>query len=281
MPETCILMPETFDLKPVTCSAYAVVLSYTVKIYLVIDIRLAETFTPMSNTDSGHRKNVFLFEALVSFVRSLGPRYNPGNNYLRLDNLEMILAASKTALDEWYSAASNYAIATSHKNAMRTGAPTMITRILRQIRSMDLNQEIVEDAKQISRFFRPVPIRQKDSTMGAMYAGPKTRNYKSYNKVLDNATRMVSLVHKIPSYSINHDELSKAGLQAWLDALHTAGTNAEKAHTQLYLARAERDRLLYSDEGMIETARKVKSHLRAVYGYNNPLIKQISSFQFK
>lgn len=242
----------------------------------------------MANTkESGHRKNVAQFEGLVGFVKSLGTTYESGNSELELTNIEALLESSRTALNDWYSAESNYAITASEKQDLHRGVPKMITRIMNQIRASKVSKVILDDATLIARSFQPARPKQKELSAGAAMStehpvttSTRSRGNTSYNKVMENVSRMIALVEDIPTYTPKNTELTLVGLQSWLDELKAAETKSMQAQIELNHARMERDRLLYSENGLVVNARKVKQQLRATFGYNSPVSKKVTPYRF-
>ena len=179
----------------------------------------------------------------------------------------------------------------------------LITRIMNSLKSSEVTEQIVTDAKTIARKVtgkRATPKSKKalDAFIESTHEGAKTTenaattaeteehkeissSQMSYDNRLDNLSKLVNLLSSETGYAPNETELKVATLNTMLTTMKAKNTAVINAITALSNARIERNKILYKDgTGVYDVAQDVKAYIKSVFGTTSPEYKQVSKLKF-
>ena len=230
-------------------------------------------------SETGHAKNLANFEALLTAVQSFGAIYNPPRNDLKLTALQTMTAPAQAAI-----------VAVNNKSAVNTAAikaredafedlSKLVTRVLSALYLTPAVDLIGDNARTLARKIRgerAAPVPDPPATLAPGEEPPTTVSVSqmSYDNRLANFEAFVQLLESQPSYAPNETDLNTVGLRTRLEDMRAKNTAA-------VTARINRNRLLYYDHGIIDTANDVKTYVKSALGADSPQYGQIKDLIFK
>ena len=155
-------------------------------------------------------------------------------------------------------------------------------KVLYSLASSGANAKIIEDAESINRKIQGSSLA-KPKTPADAQAEPKniSTSQQSFDSVLDNFGKLVTLVAVEPLYKPNEIELALAGLNTFITAMEASNQAVIDSTTTVSNARINRNMVLFAEpDGMVTTANAVKKYLRSVFKVSSPEYKQVSKLQF-
>lgn len=244
----------------------------------------------MSKTyETGHAKNLANFETMLSIVSAYGTAYQPTNPLIQLANLQTIIAQAKTAMSELNTASANYGNAVASRELAFAPLKKLGTRILNALKASATPKPVIENLETFNRKLQGKRASAKiteEEKLALRAAGKEVNQISvaqlSFNGILDNLEKEVSLLATIPQYQPNEPELQVANLQTLLVILKAQNDAVVNAATVLANKRLERNRVMYHPEtGLIAAAGNIKNYVKSVYGITAPQFKQISPITFR
>ena len=246
--------------------------------------------------ESGHAKNVASYEQLISYCVGYGTTYNPSKNALKVASMNAQLANAVTSLTTEKTKHNAYSAAVDAREILFEPLSKLITRIMNALKSSEVTEQIVTDAKTIARKVtgkRATPKSKKalDAFIESTHEGAKlaeTEEHKeisasqmSYDNRLDNLSKLVNLLSSETGYAPNETELKVTTLNTMLTTMKAKNTAVINAITALSNARIERNKILYKDgTGVYDVAQDVKAYIKSVFGATSPEYKQVSKLKF-
>lgn len=239
-----------------------------------------------STSETGHAKNVALFEDLISCCMGYGEsNYNPSKPILQLAALNTKLTAARAALQTVKTSKTAYDNATNiRENAMASLKP-LATKIINALMATDATPQTIDDARAIVNKIRgtgkakSIPSAQAGASTPV--AKTKSTAQGSYDKQVDHLAQLIVILSAEPSYIPNENQLKVATLNELHANLTTRNTAVGNGWIALSNARVNRDNVMYAElTGMVDVAMGVKNYVKSVFGSTSPQFKQVSKLKF-
>ena len=234
-----------------------------------------------STTETGHAKNVAIFEDLISFCTGYGATYNPSKAALKLPALATQLTGANAALPAVKVAKTAYDNATNAREVSFKPLKSLATKIVNGIAATEATAQTVDDIKSTNLKIqgkRAKAVEKPDAKALAAGAEPvktASTSQQSYDKLMDHFAQMIATLTAEAKYLPNENELKVATLNTMLTDLKAKNTAVINATTALSNARIARDKILYADTtGMLDTAQDVKQYVKSLFGASSPQYKQ-------
>ena len=244
--------------------------------------------------ETGHARNIQLFQELISAVKGHGGAYKPTNPLIGLGALEAKLDAANEALDDLSTKRSAESMADTARENLFAPIGRLSTRSINYYSSTGAPENRVADAKGFKRKLegrraRAVVEAAATTTTGAAAAGPDTGpavlhsvSQQSYMQKVEHLDGLIDLFEGDPVYAPNEVELTTSELVNYSAQLKAANTASIDAGTAIANARVTRDVVLYDlDTGLVTLAVLVKKYVKALFGAASPQYRQISALRFR
>jgi hypothetical protein len=237
-----------------------------------------------STSETGHAKNVAIFEEIISFSKGLGNKYNPSKANIKIPALELLHKNAKAALDNAKKTGVTFNNATNARAALFKNFNTFSTQLLASA-SVFLAKEAIKDIKAInrkiqgSRSSKP-PKKQED---GQPMPADKTisTSQQSYDSLIDHMEKMIETLGSHADYKPNEPELTIDGLKEKLAGMRQANSGVTEAYTGWSNARIQRNEALYNVlTGLLASASDIKNYVKGTFGFKSPQFKQLSAIRF-
>lgn len=241
-----------------------------------------------STNETGHAKNVAGFQQLISFCAGYGAAYNPSRKELMISDLENVLTNAQAALAQVKNAKTAFDNATNSRRDAFADLKPFATRVVNTLAASGASKLAVADARGLVRKMigkRAGHIKAAAAPDAAASQAAQDKHISvsqlSYDSLIDHFSGMVTAMAQQPNYNPNEKELTVAGLQAKLDALHAANNAVINAIAGLSNARQHRNTVLYHPLlGMVQLAAGVKLYVKGVFGASAPQYRQLSGINF-
>lgn len=235
-------------------------------------------------TEAGDQKLVGNFRILIDQV-SGEPDYNPANPSLAKAALETQYTAGLTAANNVPLALAPNKLAITVRLEGFTEARPKFVRANNALQSSGASKGEIADAKTPLRKLtggRATPkIKDDPATPQDESKASKSASQMSYDNQLGNAAAFLAILSNIAAYKPNEPELKIAALQATLADLQAKNNAVSSTAVTLSQARGVRDQLLYlSEDSIVAVALLVKTYVRAAFGADHQLYKQIKGLEF-
>ncbi|MEP7171235.1 MAG: hypothetical protein ABI855_17840, partial [Bacteroidota bacterium] len=104
---------------------------------------------------------------------------------------------------------------------------------------------------------------------------------QSYDSLVENFKKLVSLVGSEPTYTPNEVDLQIATLQTLVLDMAAKNTDVINTTTDLSNGRINRNKVLYlKNTGLYDIAQEVKKYVKSVFGASSLEYKQVSKIKF-
>lgn len=237
--------------------------------------------------ETGHAKNVALFESFIHVCASYKDAYNPSRPDLQLSGLKALLAHAQQALKEVRQVKRTYGNATNNRELAFKPIMSLAARVIGSLESSGANALTIQDARAILKKLQgkrasPPPTADANNTSeGASEPGTHSVSQRSFDNQLDHFSDLITAVVSEPKYNPNEPELQVASLNTVLAELQVKNKLAEEATNALSNARMRRDVFLYApDTGICDIVNAVKSYAVSAYRPTSPRYRNLTKFQF-
>jgi len=240
--------------------------------------------THHSTSEVGHAVNVAHFQELITGCESIGATYNPANSRLSITDLNTQLTAAQAALLTVQATKSELIIEINDRQEAFENLQKLATRIINALTAITSDPRIIADARSIIHKIRGV--RAKNHVEQTV---PEEETHHlvsvsqvSYTNQIQHFSALIELLRVVPDYTPNEGDLRLTALEAYLQQMQTANTRLQPKYFAYEAALDHRDQLLYNPEsGVVETAKKVKSYVKSVFGADSPMFKTLNEINFK
>jgi len=240
-------------------------------------------------SETGHAKNVYNFESLVSFVIGYGETYKPSRTSIMPRALNELLLSAQNVINAVNAALPAYTTAIAAREVAFLPLSKLVTRVLNALKATDTTEQIDESARALVRKIQGTrsSAKKTDEEKEALKAEGKevkeiSSSQMSYDNRLDNFDKLIKLLGSIPQYAPNEEELKVTALTAYYNDLLAKNRAVVDATTPLSNARIARDTILYSPiTGLVDIAFDTKTYIKSVFGGTSPQYKQVSGLEFK
>jgi chromosome segregation ATPase len=243
-----------------------------------------------SINETGHVINVANFEDMISICTGFGTVYNPTKNSIKLAAMNTLFTGARNSLQAVKTAKTNFDNATNAREITFSGIKKLSTRIVNALAATDAAKQTVDDAKTVNRKIQgrradnktqPLPAATSGNTPVTPVPVQISVSQQSYDKLVDNFTKLIQVVSSEPLYIPNEADLKAAQLNTTLTNLKSSNTNVINAHTAFSNAIISRDATLYTDNtGLYDITGEVKKYVKSVFGASSPQFHQVSKIHF-
>jgi hypothetical protein len=241
-----------------------------------------------STSETGHGKNVAIFNSLISKVTSMGSTYNPSNPILTIDVISAQYRQAKADLRSVFNMSEDYNRVTNDRQAIYKETLTLVTRVLYSLLGAQVSPETIADARRIQRKINGQRAKAiaEAAPLEPGQPAPDEKNIsasqRSYDNQANNFSTLLKLITKEPKYNPNEEDLTVEAVTLRLTALDDANDKVVAVTTNLGNARAARNTSLYMDEtGLTDTSLAIKYYIKSIKLMDKELRKVISGLQLK
>jgi hypothetical protein len=227
---------------------------------------------------TGHVKQVAAFEKLLGFCDANGAMFNPSKESLKVTALKSLLTSAQQSLEAVKSLRTAYDNAVNHRIQAFKSLPTFMTRVVNML-ATTADPDTVQEAYAFARKFQTKPKR-KPADGEASPSPTRSTSQLDFDAKTDNFAAFVKVVSAEPSYNPNEVDLQVPALEAMVTRLRDINTAVIDAQVALSNARKTRNELLYKNDGIYDSARRVKRYVKGAFGFRSTAYSQISSIPF-
>jgi hypothetical protein len=233
---------------------------------------------------SGTVNQVAAFEKLVGICNDLGARYNPSKAALMPTALATLHEQAQQSLEAVNVARVNYLLAINARQDRFAGVYPMAARIVRALSASESSKGNIRDAKMLKR---KLAARSKPTGIiiaaivadGSPAPVSGTISRLDYGSLADTFASLVQLIQSLSLYAPNESDLQVASLRTMVADLRMASLTVANASNALTNARMHRNKVLFGEDGMLETGTAVKDYIRSVFGVSSEPAKQIGKLR--
>jgi hypothetical protein len=239
-----------------------------------------------NSNETGHAKNVALFDKSIRCVKGYGSKYAPALPRIQVGSLSQTLSAAEHSLQKVKENKTVWNNATNSREIAFNEFKGLSTRVVKALKATDATDQTMADAKNAYRKIRGTRAKAITPPVQAVGAAPAVKKTKSvsqqsYDKMVDHFNELINTVAAEPSYAPNENELQVASLRSVLAKLKAKNAAAADAETALKNARIERDTILYAPvTGMADVFGAIKDYVGSIYGIRSPQVKQLTALPF-
>ncbi len=242
----------------------------------------------ISNSETGHAKNVANFQLLVSFCQGYGELYNPSRNEISIAGLQNTVTQAQQSLTDLKNAKTTFDNATNQRRNSFTGLPKFSSQVVNALAAAGISPLVLDDAKGVLRKLRGRRAKQANAAETPAEGATTSPEEKqisvsqvSYDNLTENFSKLVIVAAQQKEYAPNEKEFTVEGLQAKLDELINANAAVVKAYTYLSNARLNRNNILYNPQtGLKPVSAAAKLYIKSIFGAASPQYKQVSGIKF-
>jgi hypothetical protein len=233
-------------------------------------------------TESGDAK---LLGKLIELV-TVNADYNPANTALRVASLNAQKTAAMNVVADIGAQEAPYKAAINNRLEGFEGLPSIVSRARNMFKASGASQGSQNNLKSVAR---KITGRRKTAKAKEDPNTPQTEATKShsvsqlsYEKHHRHFDDFIAVLKTVPSYAPNEPALTTAGLTALADDLKGKNDAVNATFVPISVARGRRDELLYLNEDcVVNTALLVKAYVRAAFGPDSQLFKNIKGLAFE
>lgn len=228
--------------------------------------------------ETGHAKNAYNFQSLIAFCHGQGNRYNPSNNRLKMDQLQLLGVSAFEKLHQVQIKKEAFNGYTNKRRKAFEDIKPFATKIINAFAASGVEKTILEEAKAINKRLQGVMLKGIPATN----SNETCASQQSYDRKIEHFAALITLLENNPVYNPNEEELKITTLQSKLNCLQTHNEELFQSYRQYSQALQERNQLLYHPQnGLLQTVKEVKQYVKSVYGANSTQYHLISQLQFK
>ncbi len=235
-----------------------------------------------------HIKNTAAFEKLLGHCTGYGEAYNPGSPNLSIEYMSDKLRDVQKALEDAKVARSNLNNESNQREIAFNPIPKLASSIVFSLASSGASTQAINDARvylrQISgrRIKDRVPVASAGGSDHTVSPPVKQKRVPQtdYVTTADHFAKLLQLISAEPSYRPNETFLSLIGLKDTLTKLQKFNSTVAQAQVDWSNKKNARNKLLYEEGSLTETAGKVKKYVRSVFGLHSPEYQQIRKINF-
>lgn len=236
------------------------------------------------STESGDKKLLGNFRKLIDEV-SADPNYNPANSKLTKTALETQYTTAEAAADDVSAKHAPNKLAVTDRQGGFDDLRTLVIRSRNFLKSSGASKAVVEDAethvRKLTGGRKSPKVKDDPATPADESKASKSASQMSYDNQLGNLGAYLEILKNVPSYNPNEADLKLTSLTAFAANLKARNNAVSTTSAALSQARGLRDRLLYLDEdSIVNTAQLVKSYVKAAFGTDSQLFKQVKGLRF-
>ncbi len=231
-------------------------------------------------------KNVEAFKGLIGICTGYGGTYSPGSPNLRVESLSELLNQARSALRQVSISKTGYESATNAREVKFTEIKKLASRILAELKSSGVLPQTVADAAAMVRKMKGrVKAEKPEATSKAETSPPVMNrprtNGSDFESVVYHFEKLIATLEAAPKYAPGIAGLKLEALHQHLGELRVSNQAVDDAINALYMARSERDAVLYTNaESVYKTAMAVKQQVKATFGSRSEATALVSKIRF-
>ena len=176
----------------------------------------------MSNSETGHSKNVANFETLISAIQTFGAGYDPPRASLKLAALAPLPVAARGAIDDLNHFAGLQTVASNAREQAFDGLGKLVTRVISALELSDAGAAIGDSARTLARKIKGGRAGERIQDDPATPDVDESKQnisvaQLSYDSQLANFEALVQLLESQPAYAPNETDLKAATLRTRAD----------------------------------------------------------------
>lgn len=242
------------------------------------DFEIKQEKYSISIPETGHAKNAYNFQLLIAFCQSLGAIYNPSNNRLKIDQLQLLEQLAFKALHQVQVQRENFHLHTNNRRKAFEDIKPFATKIINAFAASGVEKETLDEAKAINKKIQGVVLKGIPTNS----TGEVCTSQQSYDHKMEHFAALIFILENNPIYNPNEEGLKLATLQSKLHCLQTHNANLAHSYALYSEALQERNHLLYNlQNGLLHTVKEVKQYVKSVFGANSSQYHEIGQLQFK
>jgi hypothetical protein len=230
-------------------------------------------------------KVVAAFDQVLGHCNALGAKYNPCKESMNITALTNLLTSAEVTVQAVNNAKSNLIQAVNNRQTVFATVPSVGTRILNALIAMDASPQLIADVRLYRDKFRSVSRKKtakpEDSSTTNTHAdasrGPVS--YLDFESKINNLGIIIDLLKTEPMYQPNEVDITIAGLTSLLATLREKNKAVRDAQVLARNARVARNATLYSEAGVIGTARRVKKYFLSVFGATSEQFQSVNKIK--
>ena len=243
----------------------------------------------MPSNETGHEKNIANFKALITYLESIGDKYQPSKASLKLPALitqyNEILQAS-TVLSK---AKSPYSALVDVQEIAFEPLDKLLTRVIKNLRASVDDPAEAETAESLRNKIagNTNSNRKKKSADDTSVDPPvadttHSTSQRSYDYRTQNLNDLILTLRSIPAYQPAEDEIAIDTLEALAIELKKKVQDVDTVDVAVQNARIARNSLLYvTKTGVLDTVDNVKEYIGSLFGATSPQVRFINRLTFK
>lgn len=236
-------------------------------------------------SEAGDMKLLGNYGTIIDFV-SADPNYNPANPLIAKAALATHLTAARASFDDVAAKQAPHKLAVNARQDGFEPLPVKVRGARAMLRVGGAAKNLLDDADtlvlKLTGGRKTKKIKNDPNTPADESAKQNSASQMSYDNQVGNFTAFVALLANVPAYAPNENELKLASLQALVTDLDARNKAVSTAYVALSQARGVRDQLLYlAEDSVVERAALVKAYVKAAFGSDSQLYKQIKGIAFK
>ena len=242
-----------------------------------------------TNKESGNQKNIDNFKTLTIGVESYGIKYKPSNTNIALLALQGVYATTNTAKIAADTTLKLHRDAILTRKNCFTPIPKLATRVFRALKTSDVDDGIITQAKSLVakiRGERITPIRKVTPVVISLPQPPVTPvthsvSQQSFTNMVDHLAGLILILDSETNYKPNEADLSVVSLQALQAELKADNDACDDAMFNYNNAITIRNLAIYNPKtGICDLAATTKNYVSQLFGLKSPEYKAILRIKF-
>jgi hypothetical protein len=198
--------------------------------------------------------------------------------------LAALLEQAQQSLEAVNAARVTYVLAINSRQDKFASIHPLAARIVRALAASESSVENIKDARILKRKMGSqsqagIPEAITNGMEGTPTPSSGTISRQDYESRAETFANLVRLIQGLPAYAPNEPELQVATLQVMVTELRNASVAVAKAYNELANARMHRNRVMFGEGGLFETANAVKDYIRSVFGVRSEPAKELTKLR--
>ena len=239
--------------------------------------------------ETGHDKNVALFQGMVTVCVSYGTSYNPSRDALKVSALNEMVAMARQTITNFHEVVALLKKAKAEREIAYKALSPLTTRLIMSLRSSGSAKRFDEMAQSYSRKIRGMRLSKKATepevqSLSADVVAPKSisASQMSFDNRLENFDKFVQFLSLIPEFNPNENELKISELFIRRDQLRMLNDSVLELTSECDRLRMMRNVMLYKPVvGMLDISLDVKSYVRSVFGGSSEQVKRLAKYNLR
>jgi hypothetical protein len=221
------------------------------------------------------------YNQMVMFCGSLGSAYNPGNNSLKIDAMESLLAQVQEKISLADRANHDYRSALNARKELLRQIPSLGSRIMSSLIAHGAACNTVESAMVIKRRLISSGRRKTTELQGENVREGGRISQLDIASRIANFEKLVMLIAAQQKYAPNETELQVDSLKSFIAELRERNTIVIYRYAARKKANIELNDMLYGEESIYEKVRIIKAYIVSKFGHRSPQHRAVTRLKFR